>query len=650
MTSSKSVTGFIRSQPRWRFIAAAVVLVVAIFWFSRGGKSAASLPTFTARRGPLDVTVMEGGSVKALESQEVKCEVRVGYQGTKILKIVPEGYFVTDEDVRTNKVLCELDSSDLQNRLVQQEIQYQTALASLADAEQNYQIQMGQNDSDVKAAQQTARFARMDFEKYLGDNVADKITAQIGLDKLFALVSSNNIAASAIAAVPDAGGLRKADPDKAVAQPLDEAASAKLVSALLPDTNSATAAASPDPADDPEAISEAENGKPMLEIPDVVLDFSKYANLDALGDGEAKQKLRSLDDALETAQKDRGQASTTLDGTKRLYDKGFVAKTEITRDEISYDSAVLKVKSSETDRALFLSYEFPRTSEEDLSKFAEAVRLLDKANHAAISKLAQARAKLNSARGQYQVQLRQKRDLEEQLEKCVLVARKSGLVVYGGDDQNNYGNQDPIREGATVRERQTIITIPDLRRMSVNVKIHESYINKIKVGQKARITVDAYPDKPLMGEVTVVGVLPDSQNRWLNPDLKVYLTTVTIEGTNTWLKPGMSAKVEIFVDHLDNVVYVPVQSVEPANGRQYCFVTGAFNKPERREVQIGEFNDEFIEVKNGLSEGDRVLLNPPDIPDESKPLESKPSETKPPAPGSTPSSTVAAGPDKPVKS
>ena len=646
MTSSKTVTGFIRRQPRWRFIAAAIIILAVVLWFSRGTKSAADLPTFTARRGPLDVTVMEGGSLKALESQEVKCEVRVGYQGTKILKIVPEGYFVTDEDVRTNKVLCELDSSDLQNRLVQQEIQFQTALSSLADAEQGYQIQLGQNDSDVKAAQQTARFARMDFEKYLGDNVAEKIITQVRLDKLLDTITSNNIAASAIAAVSNSDIAQKIGSDKSAPETITNAAGAKLANTAQTETNQSPSAAD----DDPSASLTAENGKPMLEIPDIILDFSKYANLDSLGDGEAKQKLRQLDDALQTAQKDLGQASTTLDGTRRLYDKGFVAKTEITRDEISYDSAVLKVKSSETDRALFLSYEFTRTAQEDLSKFAEAVRLLDKANHAAISKLAQARARLNSARGQYQVQWRQKKDLEEQLDKCVLVAKKSGLVVYGGDDQNNYGNQEPIREGATVRERQTIITIPDLRRMSVNVKIHESYINKIKVGQKARITVDAYADKPLMGEVTVVGVLPDSQNRWLNPDLKVYLTTVTIEGTNTWLKPGMSAKVEILVDHLDDVVYVPVQSVEPANGKQYCFVSDGFGKPDRREVQTGEFNDDFIEVRKGLSEGERVLLNPPDIPDETRPPVSKPSESKPSEPQSTPSSTVAAAPGKPAKS
>ncbi|MES2568775.1 MAG: HlyD family secretion protein, partial [Verrucomicrobiota bacterium] len=100
-----------------------------------------------------------------------------------------------------------------------------------------------------------------------------------------------------------------------------------------------------------------------------------------------------------------------------------------------------------------------------------------------------------------------------------------------------YG-QEQIREGATVRERQSIITIPDMTTMSVRVKIHESYIKKIKKGQKARVTVDAFADKLLEAEVTKVGVIPDSQNRYLSPDLKVYLTTLTIKGTQDWVKPG----------------------------------------------------------------------------------------------------------------
>src|SRR6185503_14049793 len=123
----------------WRLMVALIVVAAAgVFVFRDGGGSTAKIPTFAARRGPLEITVLEGGSLQALESQEIKCEVRVGYQGTKILRIVEEGYLVTDEDVKTNKVLCELDSSELQKSIVQQEIQYQTAVASLTDAQQNY--------------------------------------------------------------------------------------------------------------------------------------------------------------------------------------------------------------------------------------------------------------------------------------------------------------------------------------------------------------------------------------------------------------------------------------------------------------------------------------------------------------------------------
>jgi RND family efflux transporter MFP subunit len=187
------------------------------------------------------------------------------------------------------------------------------------------------------------------------------------------------------------------------------------------------------------------------------------------------------------------------------------------------------------------------------------------------------------------------------------------LVVYGGSDERfYYGGDERIREGATVRERQSIITIPDMSHMSVKVAIHESYIKKVKRGQKARITVDAFADKELHGEVSKVGVLPDSQNRWMNPDLKVYITTISVDGTHDWLKPGMTAKVEIQVGHLDNVVHVPVQAVTPIDGRQYCHVVGGSN-PGRREVQTGEFNDDFIEIRTGLKEGERVLLRQPAV-------------------------------------
>ena len=623
---------------RWRFVIpiGAALIVALTLWLRVGGTKDGQAAVFTTRKGPLNITVLEGGSVRAVESQEVKCEVKIGYQGIKILKIVDEGYEVTDEDIRTNKVLVELDASDLQKQIVQQDIQYESAAANLTDAQQNYEIQLNQNLSDLKAAEQKVRFARMDFDKFLGDNVTQEIVDQLGFEKELAAApppAKDSTPPNGPSNEPKVPAVSTNFPPREIIIPAVQTnattterttpviqfdTTAKVTNVkppvLLADAGSrsveALKLAAVSAANEPAATTNSVNApEPPQALPSIPFDFSKYANIDALGDGEAKQKLRKFEDDLQVAQKEEGQAKVQLEGTKRLFEKGFVTKIDMEKDEIAYENNRLKVQTAETARDLFMKYEFPKTAEENLSKHAEAVRELTRARKAAVSKLAQAQAKLKSAQGQYNIQSRQKKDLYEQQEKCTIKAKRPGLVVYGGsrEDMMFYGGEERIREGATVRERQSIITIPDMTKMSVRVKIHESYIKKVKKGQKARITVDAFPDKVLDGGVTQVGVLPDSQNMWMNPDLKVYLTTVTIQGTNDWLKPGMSAKVEIFVSRLPDVVYVPVQAVSAVDGKQVCYLANG-HKPEQRPVEVGEFNDEFIEIKNGLKEGDKVLL------------------------------------------
>jgi hypothetical protein len=93
--------------------------------------------------------------------------------------------------------------------------------------------------------------------------------------------------------------------------------------------------------------------------------------------------------------------------------------------------------------------------------------------------------------------------------------------------------------------------------------------------------------------------------------LKVYPATVEIEGTHEFLKPGMSAKVEVIVDELKNVTYVPVQSVFVENGEHFVFrktLTGY----DRQIVEIGAHNNDFIELRKGLEEGDEVFLKMPE--------------------------------------
>ena len=583
----------ILKQPRW-LKGVGILAVAAIgWWVFGGGTTAFNGTTFAARRGNLVISVLEGGSVEALESQDIKCEVR-GYQGVKILKIVEEGYQVTEDDVKTNKVLVELDSSELKKMLTTEDIQFESTVAALTEARQAFDIQLNLNVSEIKAAEQKAKFARMDFEKFMGDRVANEVTTLLAIEEK---PTSADTAPAASPELPPSGATN--DSPKLV--PKSGAANFALTAAF-PSTRT-------------------------------VIDFTKYADASLLGDGEAKQKIRKLEDELQVAQKSIAQSITKLEGTQRLHSKGFLSKVELQTDEYVLENDKLKLATAETARSLFLKYEFIKSSEEFLGKYVEAVNELGRARKGAVSKYAQAEAKVKAAEGRYNLEARQREDIIGQIEKCSVRARRPGLVVYGGGGSMRYyyGNEQ-IREGALVREQQPIITIPDMSRMIVKVRIHETYIKKIKKGQQVRIIADAFPDNTLEGEVTKVGVLPDSQMRWNDPDNKVYLTTISINNAADWLKPGMSTRSEILVKTLPGVVYVPMQAVTPIGGKQFCFVAKGGGQ-EQREVELGEFNDEFIEIKKGIVAGENICLRaPPSVEKDSSAPGSKPDSAPPTKP------------------
>lgn len=548
---------------RWRAtlikIAALAIAVYGVyFFFFRNTQSEFSGATFTAFRGPMEILVLEGGSIEARESYTIKSEV----QGqTKILSIIEEGYYVTPDDVANGLILVELDSKDLVDRQTEQELQFQNSKASFTEAQKQFEIQLNQNASDIKAAELDAKFARMDFEKYMGEEVANEIIRQLKLDV-----------------------------------PLDT-----KPEDLLKAIRAKNAAD-----DNPESDSEE---APMVTPPArPSIDFIQYATMDRLGDGQARQRLRTLDNTLVLSQEEVGLAESDLEGTKRLFDQDFVTKNQYENDMLGLRRKQISLESAETSRELYIRYEFPKEAEKLLSDYEEALRKLERAKKLAESKLAQSEAKLNSAEATFQLQTRRRREISEQIQKCTLRAERPGLVVYGTEDSG--WRQERIEEGATVRERQVIITIPDTTHMNVNVKVHESVVKRVQRGQQARIRVDANPEILLTGEVNRIGVLPDSQNRWMNPDMKVYSTSVFIHGHLDWLKPGMSAQTEIIIQQLADVVQIPLQAVYPDNGQQVCYVTRATGY-ERRVIETGEFNDSLIVVKSGLKEGESVLLRAP---------------------------------------
>jgi multidrug efflux pump subunit AcrA (membrane-fusion protein) len=93
-------------------------------------------------------------------------------------------------------------------------------------------------------------------------------------------------------------------------------------------------------------------------------------------------------------------------------------------------------------------------------------------------------------------------------------------------------------------------------------------------------------------------------------DPKVYTTIVRLMDNPQGLRPGMTAKVEILINDLDNVLTVPIQAVLHLDGRDLVLVKKLDGTFERREVVTGESSDKSIEIKDGLASGNAVALNP----------------------------------------
>jgi len=322
---------------------------------------------------------------------------------------------------------------------------------------------------------------------------------------------------------------------------------------------------------------------------------------------EASQKLRELTGNITLAEENFERATYTLSWTEQLFEKQYVTETELRTDRLEKRRIEIGVEKAKIALRLFKLYEFPKQVEQLQSDYNEAKRELERTQARARSQLAQAKAKLTSAAATLSLQKERLEKLKKQIDACMIKAPAVGQVVYWSSTER--WSRVKIEQGARISEGRKIITIPDASKMKVEIKVHETWVDKIEPNQPAKITIAAFPDKAFTGKVLKKAPLAAPED-WLNPDLKVYQTDVSIDGTHDFLKTGMTGKVEVLIDELHGVLYVPIQSVVTVEEKKVCYVM-ASKRAEQREVETGLFNDDFVEIKSGLIEGEKVLLNPP---------------------------------------
>ncbi|MEM8669078.1 MAG: hypothetical protein AAGG48_16265 [Planctomycetota bacterium] len=345
-----------------------------------------------------------------------------------------------------------------------------------------------------------------------------------------------------------------------------------------------------------------------LEIEDAINERTKYAHwsqsgaensqaqvaraklaLDEYLEGRFVTQLLTLEKDLAIAESNLRTAQNMLDHDRRMSEKNYRSQLDVEQREFALRQAKQNLQAIKTRIEVLKTYD-KEIELETLNGNLKAVE----ATHAANVE----RAQLDAER----------RDIAlEELEHCIIRADKSGLVIF--PSAAAWKDTPDIAEGATVHKTQTLLLMPDLSKMQVKVGVHESVVDRVTGGLEAKVSL---PDLELDGAVDSVAAVA-SPSGWWNGDIVKYDCIVKLPSI-TGLKPGMSAEVEIVIADYDDVLLIPVSSVLETESETLCWVISD-GEATKRVIEIGDSNDVFLIVEDGLEAGDEVLLNPLALPE-----------------------------------
>lgn len=343
--------------------------------------------------------------------------------------------------------------------------------------------------------------------------------------------------------------------------------------------------------------------KAELEVELKKLELDRYVN------GEWTQAEREADIAIDQAEILLKRRKDDFEAADSLYERKFITKTEYEEDEFNFQKAQWDLEKARHAKNVLKEYTHRAELRRRESDHQEAVKELDRVLKNAQAEEFKARSDLEGKEKELKLIVDQLAKLVDQRQKCRILAPSAGFVVYFGAEGGGrfFNNDQQIREGASVHERQVLMTLPDTSEMTVVVRIHEAKTNKLSLGQQATVTVEGLPGAMLTGKVSKIAALADTQNRWLNPDLKEYETEITIDKNEFPLKPGVTSHAEILVEVVEDRLAVPVQSVYTQAGRRYVFRANG-TTTEAVEIKVGAIGTEFAEIREGVSSGESVLL------------------------------------------
>jgi hypothetical protein len=272
----------------------------------------------------------------------------------------------------------------------------------------------------------------------------------------------------------------------------------------------------------------------------------------------------------------------------------------------NYRDLITNSRSDLEERKIVLAesvYESPSVIKRAEMDVAKAERKLEQDIKGLVMRQRQVNSQMERRNIDFRLKEKRVNDLLQVYDALIIKAPKPGMVIYARD---RFGIK--IQVGSVLTPWSPIIaTLPDMTRMISETYINEIDIAKIKVGQKVKLTIDAFPDKELKGEVISVANIGQPMPK---SDSKVFSVNIRVFGSDPDLKPAMTTGNLIQTGVYSNKLYVPTEAVFETDSTK--FVYRKTSRITRQIVDLGEENEDHVIVNKGVAEGEILLLNEPE--------------------------------------
>ena len=310
------------------------------------------------------------------------------------------------------------------------------------------------------------------------------------------------------------------------------------------------------------------------------------------------------------------------------------------KSTVSATGTIRPVDSVEVSSKITARIKSVLVEENDVVKAGQTVAILDGKDYEATKdqasyKVANTRSKYNRAEYLYSIGAKSKEELEDaeydydtaesslsktesDLAETVITAPMDGIVVVEPKTAGTMavqGNSNPT----------VIMTIADLSKKQILAKVDETDIGSVKVGQKATFTVDTYTGKTFTATVSKISQT-DVTNSWntnssssssssSSASVIYYYVVLDVDDPENLLLPAMTARVEIVTDEKENALAVPISALKTDSAGSYVMVktdrgqvSEGAPRQEKRYVTTGIYSDEYVEILEGLSDGDMLAI------------------------------------------